>query len=355
HHDLISSIIDHFVSAKRVLLILATGTHSSISDANLKLKKRFEDAALEKGVKNVTVHIHDCENDDFTLYGITPKGTRVLVNSLINDIDMFFAFSDLKNHYFAGYSNPLKLFFPGVAHFSAIESNHSFTLHKLSGVGRHPFHPDPERQLNPLANDILEAYKIIVKDRPVFTFAAVSYNKDVVWAQFGRPEAVVGTAMQEVDKLTNFRVKQADKIIVSPGGYPDDESLYICQRALELTKAGVKKGGEILFVSECINGIGADRTIEPFYNKLTEPIQDILKGIQGDYKLFTHKPFKFAQLLSDLSGFLIYTDLDHEMVERIHLQKTGSIQNVCDCWIKENPKVNISVFDGANKLAIFKE
>lgn len=42
-------------------------------------------------------------------------------------------------------------------------------------------------------------------------------------------------------------VRAADRLIVSPGGLPNDIDLYIAQRALELTKAGVRDGGEVLF------------------------------------------------------------------------------------------------------------
>jgi len=355
HHSIIKQIFGLFKRAGEVLVLIATGSHDSHSPANEMLQGEIESAALNTGMKTVRVHIHDCEKDAYILCGITKKGTPVLVNELVEDRELFFAFSDMKNHYFAGYSNPIKLFFPGIVHSSAIERNHSLALCADSTFGRHPLHPDPQRQKNTSAQDMYEAYKIMVRDRPVYAYTVVSYEKKILWGEFGMLEAVVPKCIEQVDTLTQFRVTPADCIIVSPGGYPDDESLYISQRALELTKAGVKEGGEVLFLSECRNGIGAERTREHFYNQLTAPLPEVLKSISSAYTLYSHKSYKFAQMLTHLKTLRMYTQLASDVLEKIHLTKAPEPQEVINRWIQENPYVTISIFDGANKLAVYSD
>jgi len=354
-HAMIEDILPLFSPARQLIIIIATGSHASDSPENTELKRRYELAAKRAGLTGAVVHVHDCEKDRYKLYGITRKGTPALANTLIDDIEVFFTFSDMKIHYFAGFSNPVKLVFPGIVHYDAIERNHAFALDKRSTTGMHPLHPDPARRDNPLAADMLEAFRMIVQNRPVYSLCAVSYHKQLVWVRFGILESTVPDAMREVDAISRFTVRPADRIIVSPGGHPDDESLYIAQRALELTKTAVKPGGEILFLAECRNGIGPERTIENFYNRLKAPIEDILKDISSDYKLFTHKPYKFAQLMNGLRQISMVTSLDKDIVEDIHLRKTSGPQEVIDTWLRDNPEAAISVFDGANKLAVYGE
>ena len=48
----------------------------------------------------------------------------------------------MKTHYFAGYSNPIKNFVPGICAFETTEKNHSLALHPHSSFGLHPWHSD---------------------------------------------------------------------------------------------------------------------------------------------------------------------------------------------------------------------
>ena len=80
----------------------------------------------------------------------------------------------MKNHYFAGYSNPIKNFVPGICNYSTAECNHALALRDESTFGQHPLHPDPRRRDNPLAKDMWEAYKIICAGRPVYVLATIS-------------------------------------------------------------------------------------------------------------------------------------------------------------------------------------
>ena len=75
--------------------------------------------------------------------GRTSRGTQVLVNVLADEADVFLVVSDVKVHYFAGYSNPVKNFLPGISAFRTVEQNHSLALLEESTHGLHPWHPDP--------------------------------------------------------------------------------------------------------------------------------------------------------------------------------------------------------------------
>ena len=145
------------------------------------------------------------------------------------------------------------------------------------------------------------------------------------------------------------------KIVVSPGGYPQDKSLYHAQRAIELTKNAVIDGGQILFLAECRDGVAPESAIENFYNKLTAPIDDVIKSISGEYHLYEHKAYKFAELLKRVSRIRLYSKLDQDTVEAAHLESVKNPQAIIDEWIKEDPDVEIMVLDKGNKIAVYND
>ena len=164
---------------------------------------------------------------------------------------------------------------------------------------------------------------------------------------------VTGAGIEVLDETASFTVPQTTRIIVSPGGYPQDKSLYHAQRAIELTKNAVADKGEILFVAECRDGVAPDEAIENFYNKLTAPLDEVTNSISSRYHLYEHKAYKFAELLKRVSKVKMYTELDNETVSAAHMEKVTDLQQTIDGWTNENPKVKIAVLDKGNKLAVY--
>jgi nickel-dependent lactate racemase len=195
--------------------------------------------------------------------------------------------------------------------------------------------------------------RLIVKDRPVYALATISNAKKISWARFGPVETVSSEAFNVVDCRNTYTVKPVARLIVSPGGFPNDIDLYIAQRALELTKSAIVDGGEILFLAACPDGIGEKQTMENFYNRLTAPIDQILKSIEGEYKLYSHKPYKFAQMIKRLRRIWMYSQIPDNLVEAAHLYPTHQPQAVVDNWLTERPDVKVIIVDGANKIALY--
>jgi nickel-dependent lactate racemase len=287
--------------------------------------------------------------------GKTSRGTPLIVNSNAVGHDVYVVAADMKAHYFAGYSNALKNFLPGVCAFASIEANHSMALNPNSTFGKHPYHPDTTRRDNPLADDMREACEIITANAEVFTLSVITSSGKLVWADAGRLEPVIAGGIEVLDRTASFEVEQTPRIIVSPGGYPQDKSLYHAQRGLELTKNAVSDGGEILFLAECRDGVAPPKATENFYNKLVAPLDDVIKSISGKYHLYEHKAYKFAELLKRISSVKMMTELDKETVESAHLEKVVNPQAVIDDWIKADAKVQILVLDKGNKLAVYNK
>jgi len=336
-----------------VQFLICTGTHEPDTPGNARIKAQIEEAASAAGLGRFEIHVHDCDRDEFVRAGATARGTEVIYNALADQADVFLVLSDVKVHYFAGYSNPIKNFVPGICAFATAEQNHSLALDEKSTFGVHPWHQNHARRNNPLAEDQLEGMRLIARDRPIFALITITTGGQIRWARFGPIKSVSAEAFTTVDQRNTHTVAPVGHLIVSPGGLPNDIDLYIAQRALELTKSAVADGGEILFLAACPGGVGEKKTLENFYNRLTAPIEEILKSIESQYKLYSHKPYKFAQMIRRLRRIWIHSQMPDEVLTAAHLYPTHKPQAVVDAWLNEQPDAKIMVVDGANKIALY--
>ncbi|MGY5858928.1 MAG: lactate racemase domain-containing protein [Candidatus Thorarchaeota archaeon] len=355
HRELVSSIIPRLVDANKVQFMITTGSHVVNHPANLEIVDMIKKEAEAAGLTNYDVSIHDCHAEGMIDLGKTSRDTPIIVNNKAVGHDVYVSLSDMKAHYFAGYSNVVKNFLPGVCGFDTIEANHAMALDPRSTFGVHPYHSDKKYRDNPLADDMREGMEIIVGKGTVFLLAVATDAGKLMWADAGEIKSVSAGAMDFLDDSASFTITPTTRIIVSPGGYPQDKSLYHAQRAIELTKNAVLDGGQILFLAECKDGIAPEKAIENFYNRLILPLDDVIKSISGKYHLYEHKAYKFAELMKRVSKILMYSDLDTETIEAAHMEKVANPQNVVDGWIAEDSDVKILVLDKGNKIAVYAE
>jgi nickel-dependent lactate racemase len=353
--EVIHSLFQYLKGASSIKIFIATGTHEGETDGNYHLVDIIKNAGKKFQLALDRVIIHNCHSADFYFAGTTSNQNKVYVHSQVKDLDLFVTHSEMKNHYFAGYSNALKNFLPGICKYETIERNHALALKPASTFGHHPLHPVKNRRDNPLAQDIFEGYRLITGGRSVYLLATITKQAQIIWAGAGLLEKVTPKAISQVDRLMSVKVVPADHMVVSCGGYPDDESLYIAQRALELTKHGIKKNGDILFLAACINGIGSKRAIKNFYDPLRNSLDQVLQANQDHYIMFSHKAYKFARLIQQTRNIYVYSNLPVEQIRAIHLTPIKNIQEIIDFWLKENPQVKMNIFPEGNKFAIYEK
>jgi nickel-dependent lactate racemase len=333
--------------------LICTGTHNAKTERNESLKSEIESLMQKFGITEFDIITHDCEKAEFMQAPSTSRQTPVHYNAAIKDCDAFLALSDVKHHYFAGYSNPVKNLVPGICAYETTEKNHSLSLDDRSRFGAHPWHPNEQLRDNPLAADQVEAAENIIGNRPFWAIVMISTSFGIHWLNFDKAKDAAIKAFVQADLWNVFDVEPVGRMIVSCGGTPNDIDLYIAQRALELTKQAILDGGEILFVSACDKGIGSERTMEHFWNLLVRPMDEIFPTVQGgSYKLFSHKPLRFAELISRLRRLWLYSEIPDDMIKKAHMCPADNVQSIVDRWLRENKDEKILVVDGANKLAI---
>ncbi|MBP8605289.1 MAG: DUF2088 domain-containing protein [Phycisphaerae bacterium] len=351
HQEILPLLLEPLGRARKLLFFICTGTHPGNTPANQEILRTIAACSMNLPARWEVI-VHDCQDASFQSAGLTKRGTDVLYNSRLDEAEIILCLSDIKHHYFAGYSNPIKNIVPGLCSFSVAEQNHRWTLDARSRAGFHPWHPCAGRQENPLACDMLEAAERIVRDRPFWALAVISSRKVIQWADLGLAQQVCARAFQRADEWNVHTVEQTHYMVVSPGGLPNDVDLYIAQRALELTHSAAADGGHILFLAACPDGIGSPQTRDQFERPLTEPLESILNRRPSEYRLFSHKPYRLAMLIRRLSRLWMHTEIDSATVRAIHMEPCTDPQQVIDDWLVQEPTAQILAVDGANKLLL---
>lgn len=358
HGEIVSALSGRLGKARMVQYIVVTGTHNPTDERNLKIKSMIEEIASSLSLSfDVDINTSK-EPEQFDYVGTTSRGTKVLTNRKASDADIFIAGADIKPHYFAGYSAANKHFLPGMCAFDTVRVNHCGLIKdEKSNYGRHPWHYDEGRRENPLAADMLEAMSLIVGDRPVYTLAMIN-DEGILWSQFGPIEAVTRAGIKRADEIFSFRVKPVRHLVVSPGGWPYDAYLYTGQRAPELTLEAVKQGGEVLWLSECAEGIhtgASQQVVEDFHNAMMSDLETLSERLDHpDVKFHTYKAYRFKRLFEKIRIYG-YSSLSDTILESVSIQPVDNPQGIIDKWLQDDPQDKILVVDKANKLAVYGE
>ncbi len=353
HAEILEAGLACVATAARVTVVVTTGSHRSDTPGNRAIAEAAVVAAAQAGAPSPRVVIHDCRTADFTSHGTTSRGTPVRLSSVLDDVDLVLVASDVKHHWFAGYSNPLKNFLPGLAAFESIERNHRLALEPDATFGRHPLHPDPGRRTNPVAEDMLEAFELVHRGRPTWTLVTVKVEGHLAHAELGPLREAAAGAMQFADGVGTFSVERSSRVVVSAGGSPQDDTLYLSHRAVELTRAAVADGAEILLLAACAGGIADGASArENFYEELTRPLDEVLRRIREGYRLYQHKAYRLAELLTRIEALHLVSALPADHVRSAHLRPAPDAQAVVDDWIARDPSCHITFFDEANRLCV---
>jgi len=131
-----------------------------------------------------------------------------------------------------------------------------------------------------------------------------------------------------LDKLYLKEIdSRADIVIVSQGGAPKDLNLYQTQKALDNAKHAVKKGGVVILVGSCKEGLG-EETFEEWMLGADTP-QEIIERVQKDFRLGGHKAAAIALVLRDAEICLV-SEMKKEFVESIFLKHFDTVQEALD-------------------------
>jgi len=304
--------------AENITALVANGLHKPLPRSELE--------EFYGEVSNLVELVnHDAEDDEQLVYlGRTSFGTKLWVNKLVVDYDLVIATGLIEPHLFAGYSGGRKSILPGVAGRESICQNHGFKM--IS----HPKARSSIIEGNPIHEDMVEAAKTAGLD--YILNVIVSRNGRVSRAVAGDPYKAHIAGVKLLEGKVKVKVPSgADIIITSNGGYPLDRDLYQAVKGISTGEAIVKRGGVIIILSECIDGIG--RGHEEFYKLMaeSESPEEVLERIKRNEPIKDQwEAHILARTLKVANVVVVTKNIKHSLLEDMHLIPASSVEEALD-------------------------
>ena len=125
--------------------------------------------------------------------------------------------------------------------------------------------------------------------------------------------------------------KLADVVITSPGGYPKDLNFYQSQKALNNTIDLVRKGGTIVLIASCSEGIGQKQMETVLRN--AESLDDLFRVKQEEIQIGGHRAFATGKLLKKCE-IIIISDMQDDIVRDLHFTPMNSLDEAVE-YVKD--------------------
>ena len=265
----------------------------------------------------------DGDDSDCVHYGYTSRGTPVDIVRAVAEADRRICLGNIEYHYFAGYSGGAKAIMPGVSTRDAIQHNHSRMVEAAAVAGR--------LEGNPVREDIEEAARMVGVD--FIVNVVLDEHKQIVRAVAGDLVQAHREGCLYLDRLYGKPIaERADIVVVSQGGAPKDLNLYQTQKALDNAKHAVNKGGVIILVGSCKEGLG-EEVFEEWMTKSPDA-HSMIDRIQVDFQLGGHKAAAIAMVLEDAEVYLV-SELDADFVKQIFLTPFSDVQTAFDAAMQK--------------------
>ena len=301
-----------------ITLVFALGSHRKHSPEEQKKlcgERAFTEITCVDGDASDCVHI-----------GITSRGTPVDVVRCVAEADRRICLGNIEYHYFAGYSGGAKAIMPGVSTREAIQANHSRMVEEAACAGK--------LAGNPVREDIEEAAAMVGVD--FIVNVVLDEHKEIIHACAGELTLAHREGCAFLDTLYAVQIPQrADIVVVSQGGAPKDLNLYQTQKALDNAKHAVKKGGVIVLVGSCREGLG-EHVFEEWL--LAAPTaHSLIDRIRSEFRLGGHKAAAIAMVLENADIYLV-SELEDDFVKNIFLTPHSHVQAAFDAAMEKMGK-----------------
>ena len=317
------------VPDENMKIVFSLGTHRNMTHDEMVEAVGAEVASRVKMINS------DCHVDqDFLYFGQTSRGTPVLINKNICDVDHVILTGTIVYHYFSGYGGGRKAVLPGCAAMETVRKNHSFMLDPHAGLGK--------TVGNPVYEDQMEGVARFAKGRSLFLFNAVLNAKHQFLKMFaGDYVKAHQVACEFVDKVYGEVINQkADLVIASCGGWPKDINVYQMQKTMDNASLAVRDGGVVVLLADCEEGSGS-QVLEETCRRLGSP-DAIEAELENNFVIGANKAYAVTRNMKH-AKFILVTSLDRKMAKEMLF--TGAVDTVEEAlemaktYVGDHPKI----------------
>jgi nickel-dependent lactate racemase len=249
---------------------------------------------------------------------VTTRGTPVDIFAEAVDADLRIALGNVEHHYFAGYSEGVKAFLPGISSARAIRNNRPFMARPDARAGK--------LVVNPVRDDIEELTEHLGVD---FILNAVLDEAKVVKAAADHHRDARGKARGILDEL--FQVGPpapgADAVLVSAGGFPKDINIHQARKAPDNAAKAVRPGGAVVWGGACDEGFG-EAVFERWLNEAGSPA-DLVSRVKSDFQPGSHKAAAIALVAERFPVFMI-SNLPKETAKKLFVTPADTLDEAVE-------------------------
>ena len=231
------------VRPEDIKLLNGLGTHRPQTDAELRT------LLGDKIVENYCCLQHDCHDDEnLVLLGRTQLGHPVRINRNYLEANVRILTGFIEPHFFAGFSGGPKAILPSLAGAESVFTNHSVKMiadaNATWGITTG----------NPIWEEMRE---VALRTEPTFLLnVALNTDRQITGIFAGDMLAAHAQGCEFVKENAMVGVDQPyDVVITTNSGYPLDQNLYQSVKGMSAASQIVKKGGAIIVVAACEDGL----------------------------------------------------------------------------------------------------
>lgn len=306
--------LDEIFHGSEPEVLVATGSHRAPTEDELKsILGDF------MGGHSGRIGYHDSRTSQMLEVGVTSRHTPVRVNRRLLEFDRVLLINSVEPHYFAGFTGGRKSILPGLSSYETIEANH-----------KHALEPGARSMAlagNPVHEDMVEAVQFLDSEKLFSVNLVLDGQGRICFVGAGDIMGSFDEAVDHSREVNSVQVGGLSDIVITAASPPSDVDLYQSQKALDNAKLAVRKGGSIIFVSKCREGIGK----RDFFDLIAEESEPsaVLEKLKSGYKLGWHKAAKMAEMTTDFD-ILTVTSLSPEEVKSVFLDPHKGLQSAVD-------------------------
>ena len=293
---LLRHLLKHGADQQKTTLVNSLGTHRRQSEA--------EQRAL---LGDWIVDDFPCIQHDFddrqalVEIGVTSFGTPIKINRTVAEADLVILTGFIEPHFFAGFSGGPKAILPGVASLSVTMANHGCEM--IS----HPNATWGVCEGNPLWEEMLEAARMV---RQTFLLNVALNNQNEISAVFAGELYAAHQAGRTYVRQHAMQpvAHDYDFVITTNNGYPLDQNLYQSVKGMSAAGNICRKGGAILALTACEDGLPEHGGYADFLRKAGSPqaVLDLLNS--PGFNMHDQWTVQVQALLQQRTDIFVYSE-----------------------------------------------
>lgn len=328
-----------YLVEKDVSILFALGNHRKHTEGE-RIK-----ILTEEIYKAIPSFDHDCfSSSSMSFFGVTRSGIPVYLNSLLSDADCAIVFGSINFHYLAGFGGGRKAIIPGISGYDTIIGVHKKVFKEK---GKHELAKPGVLDGNPMHEEIISGIKLI--NKPLFLINTVVDDSNILAIFSGDVRKAHALGCNWYMDNYGIQLKEkADVIITSAGGYPKDINFIQTHKAIEHAVRGVRKGGYIIVLGACEDGIGNEHFLEFFDYGTSEDMEKVVK--ESD-KVYSQTAYA-TKLKAEYCNIILISELSESSVLKMGLIPKKSVADAITMIDDGSEKHCYIVKDGYKTLIV---